>query len=96
MVLSERFDVKVEKTDDGGEKGVQGCIEQKADEVAKIPVANAGPHPWTVMVVDFNAEPTVGAVERPRRSDNLASSAIGKLLSQWWVKRLVFRDFEVS
>ena len=65
------------------------CIEEEADEVAKIPMSNASAHPGTVVVVHFDAEAAVRAVERPRWSHDLASGAVGELFRLAWVQYLL-------
>ena len=40
-------------------------------------MADAGAHPWTVVVMYLDAEAALTAVIAARRSDNLASGAIG-------------------
>ena len=96
VILTERLDDKVERADDSCEEGMHGCVEQEADKVAKISMSNTGSHPWTVMVMNFNAKAAIRAVIRPWWAYNLTGCTIRKLLSQWWVKRLIFSDFKVS
>ena len=75
---------------------MQACIAEEADEVAKIPVPNASAHPGAVMVVHFDAEAAVRAVEGPRRAHDLARSAVGELFRLTWVqlRLLVCNDLE--
>jgi len=46
--------------------------EQEEDEVFGVSVADAGADPRAVVVVDFNADVAVAAVESPGRPDVLA------------------------
>ena len=51
---------------------------QKLYKIPNIPIANACSYPWAVVVVDFDADPTVGAVKTPWRPQKAACLAIRK------------------
>ena len=75
---------------------MEGSVEEEADEVAKVAVADAGPHPRTVVVVHFNAKATVGTVVGSGRPHDLARVAVGEHLCQGRVKCLVYSDLETT
>ena len=55
---------------------MQRCVEQEADEVSYITMANARSHPGAVVVVDFDTEATVTAVEGTGWANDLARPAV--------------------
>ena len=61
------------------------CVREEADEVAKIPVSNAGAHPRTVMIVDLNTEAAVRTVVTTRWSHDLTRGAVAESFGERWV-----------
>ena len=67
-----RYDKNEAQAEKESQECMQSCVEEEAGEVAKVALSNTGSHPWTVMIVYFNAEPTSAAVVRSWRPKNLA------------------------
>ena len=53
---------------------------EESDEFGLVSLPYAGADPWAVMIVDFDADTTIGAMERARWPYQLASITIGKLI----------------
>jgi len=44
---------------------VQRCKEKESNEKSYVPVSNASSHPWAMVVMNFNTNPTRAAMEGP-------------------------------
>jgi hypothetical protein len=47
-------------------------VEKEQHKVSSVPLSNACPHPWTVMIMHLYAETASRAMEGPRWTQNLA------------------------
>jgi len=61
------------------EHSVETRENRKKKKVAVVPFSYTSTNPWAVMVVHFNACLAVAAVERPRRSINIARPTLGAI-----------------
>jgi hypothetical protein len=50
--------------------------EEERDEVTEVSITYACANPRTVMIMSFNADSTLRAMERPWRSQNIAGVAV--------------------
>ena len=62
---------------------MEGCESEEESEVPVVSLGYTCSHPWTVVVMNFNASATLTAVEGPGRSEDLAGIAELKLHSMW-------------
>ena len=67
--------------------------EQKCYEVLNIPISYAGANPGTVVIVHFDADAALTAVESPRWSQMLARVAITQfIMSLPWLDEAMFEN----
>ena len=73
--------------------------EEKGDEVRQIPVPDACSNPRAMVVMDFNADSALRAVERPRWSKQVTGAAVAQfvlLVSRDHVACTVVKVFVVN
>lgn len=69
-----------QQQDQRRQKRMQTGVQEELDEVLDIAFANTGADPGTVVVMDLHAELAGAAVERSRRTEEVACLAVAQLV----------------
>ena len=89
------------QTDDGRAEGEETCPEEEIDEIFNVAITNAVANPWTMVVMYFNTDLALTAVESPWWPQEFARPAITHLvvslalINSTYISLHVVRQLEV-